>query len=250
MQHYYKPVRISWRFLLLLLHLFLSILLAIPFLNNSIRPGSMAARYVLWWHKRICTIFGMKVRTDGKINQQPTLFVVNHISWFDIPALGSVVPVHFLSKDEVNSWPIIGWFAAKAGTLFIKRGEHGASTQSMQEIQSTLRDGRHVIIFPEGTTTDGTSVKRFHSRLFQAAIDAGVQVQAIALRYPHPEGVHPKVPYVGETQLLDSTLGLMSEASMEARLHFLPPINASEYTRDELAQVTREQILTLMQSAS
>lgn len=250
MQRYYKPIRISWRFLLLLLHLVLSILLAIPFLDKSIRPGSVAAKYVLWWHKRICRIFGMKVKIDGKINEQPTLFVVNHISWFDIPALGSVVPVHFLSKDEVNSWPIIGWLAAKAGTLFIKRGEKGASTQSMQDIQSALTNGRHVIIFPEGTTTDGSSVKRFHSRLFQAAIDADVQVQAIALRYPHPEGVHPKVPYVGETQLIDSTLGLMSEASMEARLHFLPPIKASDYTRDELAQVTREQIVTLMQAAS
>ncbi|TNF33129.1 MAG: 1-acyl-sn-glycerol-3-phosphate acyltransferase [Gammaproteobacteria bacterium] len=250
MQRYYKPVRIIWRFLLLLAHLLFSILLAIPFLNRSIRPGSLAASLVMWWHRRICSIFGMYVTTEGKINSQATLFVVNHISWFDIPTLGSVVPVHFLSKDEVNSWPIIGWLAAKAGTLFIKRGEKGASTQSIQDIENALRNGSHVIIFPEATTTDGTSVRKFHSRLFQAAINAGVQVQAIALRYPHPRGVHPKVPYIGDTQLIDSTLGLMSESRMQARLHFFPAITARNYSRDQLALMTREQILTLITSAS
>ena len=242
MEKHLKPVRITWRFLLLLAHVFIGFMLAILFVNKSIRPGSLAARLTLWWHGRLCNIFGVKICVEGRMNSVPTLFVVNHISWFDIPALGSRIPVHFLSKDEVNSWPIIGWFAQRTGTLFIKRGARGAAQQSIEDIRKVLQQGRHVIVFPEGTTTDGCSVRRFHSRLLQAAIDAGVQVQAIALTYPHAAGVHPKAPFIGDTQLLESTLGMMSETRMQACIHFLESFDAAAYSRDELAQMTEDRV--------
>lgn len=248
MDRHLKPFRILWRFLLLLVHIIIGLLLAIPFVNKSLKPGSFAATLTLWWHGRTCKIFGVKLSVHGDINNSPTLFVVNHISWFDIPALGSCVPVHFLSKDEVNSWPIIGWLAGKAGTLFIKRGARGAAEQSIKQIAESLNTGHHVIVFPEGTTTDGTSVRRFHGRLFQAAIDAGAFVQPIALRYPHPQGVHPKIPFIGETQFLESTLSMMSERRMYAALHFLQPIKASDYSRDELARNCQQNILNVIQS--
>ncbi|MDH5764711.1 MAG: 1-acyl-sn-glycerol-3-phosphate acyltransferase [Gammaproteobacteria bacterium] len=243
MKHHFKPVRISWRLLLLTLHVFNGFILAVCFLRDKIHPDTLAARLSLWWHKGICNIFGVKIKTSGDINQVPTLFVVNHISWFDIPALGSTVPVHFLSKDEVNSWPVIGLIAKKAGTLFIKRGARGAAEQSLSEITNSLKNGSHVIIFPEGTTTDGTSVKRFHSRLFQAAIDAAVPVQAVALTYPHPEGVHPKAPFIGDTQFLESTLDMISEKNMEVSLNFLAAIDSQGHSRDELATITHNKIL-------
>lgn len=242
MKHHFKPLRIAWRLLLLLLHILNGFFLALLFLREEIHPGTLAAKLTLSWHKRICKIFGVKIKTQGKINQTPTLFVVNHISWFDIPALGSVVPVHFLSKDEVNSWPIIGLLAKKAGTLFIKRGARGAAEQSLAEIIKALSNGGHVIIFPEGTTTDGTSVKRFHSRLFQAAIDAGAPVQPIALMYPHPDGVHPKAPFIGDTQFLESTLDMISEKQMAVELNFLPAIESHDYNRDELATLSHDMI--------
>ena len=222
--------------------------MALLFLRHEIHPDTLTAKLALWWHCRICKIFGVKRIIHGEINQTPTLFVVNHISWFDIPALGSAVPVHFLSKDEINSWPIIGMIAKKAGTLFIKRGARGAAEQSVAEIAQALKNGGHVIIFPEGTTTDGTSVNRFHSRLFQAAIDADTQVQAIALLYPHPQGVHPKAPFIGDTQFIESTLDMISEKQMDVELNFLPAIKANQYTRDQLATMTRDQILTVINS--
>jgi len=242
MEKHLKPVRIIWRFILLLLHVLTGFILAVPFVNKSIRPGSFAATLTLWWHRRVCNIFGVQVQVEGAMNSTPTLFVVNHISWFDIPALGSRIPVHFLSKDEVNSWPIIGWLAQRTGTLFIKRGARGAAQQSIDDIRQVLQQGNHVIIFPEGTTTDGNSVRRFHSRLLQAAIDAGAQVQALALTYPHPSGVHPKAPFIGDTQLLESTLGMMSERRMDVGIHFLSSIDASQYNRDQLAQMTEDEI--------
>ncbi|MDH5473908.1 MAG: 1-acyl-sn-glycerol-3-phosphate acyltransferase, partial [Gammaproteobacteria bacterium] len=145
-----------------------------------------------------------------------------------------------------NSWPVIGLIAKKAGTLFIKRGARGAAEQSLNEITQALKNGGHVIIFPEGTTTDGTSVKKFHSRLFQAAIDAEVSVQPIAILYPHPDGVHPNAPFIGDTQFLQSTLDMISETRMDVELHFLSPVKAKQYNRDELASITREQILTII----
>jgi 1-acyl-sn-glycerol-3-phosphate acyltransferase len=248
MDKHLKPVRITWRFILLLIHALVGFVLAVPILDKSIRPGSFAARLTLWWHRRVCRILGVRVTVDGRMNSTPTLFVVNHISWFDIPALGSQIPVHFLSKDEVNSWPIIGWFAQRTGTLFIKRGAHGAAQQSIADIRQVLQQGNHVIIFPEGTTTDGSSVRRFHSRLLQAAIDAGVQVQALALTYPHPGGVHPNAPFIGDTQLLESSLAMMSERRMDANITFLSSVDARQYNRDQLAQMTENEIRQLVEA--
>jgi 1-acyl-sn-glycerol-3-phosphate acyltransferase len=242
MLHHLKPLRISWRFLLLVIHLLCSLLLAVLFFRHLIKPDSLTARLSLWWHQRLCKIFAVKKSVRGEISSRPTLFVANHISWFDIPALGSSVPVHFLAKNEINSWPIIGWLASRAGTLFIKRGSKGAAQQSQQEIFNTLKQGGHIILFPEGTTTDGTSVNKFHSRLFQAAIDAHAQVQPVALQYPHADGVHPAALFIGDTQFLESTLAIMSEAAMEVRLQFLQVIDAADFTRDQLASMCQQQI--------
>lgn len=246
MKHLKKPVRISWRLILLISHILLGVLLAALFLRKALPPGSLAARLSLWWHSDLCKIFGVQCSSTGIINKAPTLFVVNHISWFDIPALGSKIPAHFLSKDEVNSWPILGWLAGQAGTLYIKRGRQGAAEQSINEISATLNRGGHVVIFPEGTTTDGTSVRKFHSRLFQAAIDAGVPIQPVALRYPHPDGVHPKAPFIGDTQFLQSTLDMMSEKQMQVNMEFLPPIDSRGLDRSELAKLSQQIILEVI----
>ncbi|MCW8955683.1 MAG: 1-acyl-sn-glycerol-3-phosphate acyltransferase [Gammaproteobacteria bacterium] len=248
MKHLKQPFRIGWRLVLLIAHILLGLLLAALFLRKAIHSGTLAARLSLWWHSMLCKIFGVQCSTRGSINPAATLFVVNHISWFDIPALGSKIPVHFLSKDEVNSWPIIGWLARQVGTLFIKRGQQGAAEQSIDEISDTLRQGGYVVIFPEGTTTDGTSVRKFHSRLFQAAINAGVAVQPVALRYPHPDGVHPKAPFIGDTQFLQSTLDMMSEPQMQAELEFLPPIDSHGFNRSDLAMQCQQTILAALES--
>ena len=248
MLHHLKPLRIGWRFLLLVIHIICGLLMAILFLRKLIEPNSLAARLTLWWHQRLCKIFAVNKTVEGDISTRPTLFVVNHISWFDIPALGSSVPVHFLAKNEINSWPIIGWLASRAGTLFIKRGARGAAQQSHEEIYRTLKNGGHVILFPEGTTTDGRSVRKFHSRLFQAAIDAGAQVQPVALQYPHAEGVHPAAPFIGDTQFLESSLAMMSESCMDVHLQFLPPLQAAGFNRDQLADLCQRQIRQIIEN--
>ncbi len=181
------------------------------------------------------------------MNSQPTLFVMNHISWFDIPVLASQKPLHFLSKAEVKSWPVIGWFTAKAGTLFIQRGVSGAAENSLKEITQCLESAGSVVVFPEGTTTDGSSLKKFHGRLLQAAINAGVEIQPIALRYPYKNGINPHVPYIGDLTFMDSVFGLTRSKPLNIELHFLSPINEhlqadSNTSNKQLAAIARQAI--------
>jgi 1-acyl-sn-glycerol-3-phosphate acyltransferase len=240
---FYNKLIIIWRSLQLFFHFLAGIILSFIFLRNRLPPRSFAARLNIWWHKRLCTILAVKHECIGEISNTPTLFVANHISWFDIPAVSAVLPLHFLAKQEINSWPVIGWLANKAGTLFIPRGQKGAAQVSIQAITEDLRSGCHVLIFPEGTTCDGTRVGHFHSRLLQSAFDAGVVVQPIAITYPHPDGVHPRAPYVGDTQLLDSALGFLTPHDIHVCLHFLPVLNTKDFAgRDEITGAAKKMI--------
>ncbi len=237
-----RTLRISWRTLLLFAHILLGIILTLLFVNRDLPPGSRASRLTLWWHARACGIFGASLQRHGEINPGTTLYVCNHISWFDIPALGSQLPAHFLSKDEVARWPVVGWFATRTGTLYIRRGASGAAQRSMNEIRDTLQQGGNVILFAEGTTSDGSTVRRFHSRLLQAAIDAGAQVQPVAITYPHPQGVHPHAPFLDDTNLAESAGGIMGGEPMQVRIECLAPVNAADYGRNQLASICEAQI--------
>ena len=98
-----------------------------------------------------CRCLGLHIRWHGPAPQANALVVSNHISWCDIPILGGLAPVRFLSKAEVADWPLIGWLARQAGTLFIQRGG-GQARQVKSAIRSALASGESVLIFPEGTT--------------------------------------------------------------------------------------------------
>ncbi|MCK5263808.1 MAG: 1-acyl-sn-glycerol-3-phosphate acyltransferase, partial [Gammaproteobacteria bacterium] len=132
---------------------------------------SLSAKVTCWWHKRILGALGIKISIHGTPSDNTALFVANHLSWLDIHLIGSHLPVRFLSKAEIKDWPIFGWLASKAGTLYIPRGSKTASIEANKIMQQTLLDDQHVVLFPEATTSDG-NIRRFHSRLIQSAIDA------------------------------------------------------------------------------
>jgi len=180
------------------------------------------------------------------MNNEATLYVMNHISWFDIPVLASLKPLHFLSKAEVKNWPLIGWFTERAGTLFIQRGAAGAAENSLNEITQCLKSGGSVVVFPEGTTTDGSSLRNFHGRLLQAAINAQVKIQPVALRYPYKDSINPHVPYIDDMTFMDSVMGLTRSKPLNVELHFLQPIDShlsnAETTNKQLAQISKNSI--------
>lgn len=248
-------IKVSIKLIRMILLLLSGIILAPFFLRNGIHDSTMGSRLFIWWNRAVCRIFKAQISTQGKMSTESTLYVMNHISWFDIPVLASQQPLHFLSKAEVKSWILIGWLSHKAGTLFIQRGAHGAAQKSLEEITHCLENKGSVVVFPEGTTTDGKAVRKFHGRLLQAAIEAQVKIQPVALRYPYKDGINPHVPYIDDMTFTDSLMGLTRSHPLKAELHFLPPIDLhitdpENTSRQKLAQLAQTAIANALDVSS
>ena len=244
MQTLWSQCRAGWRLNRLVLHIVVGVVLTAFFaglLRQSVNQVFFR-RLITWWLRSVPRILGLQVKTVG----QPAagvLMVANHISWLDIPLLGGATNLRFLSKKEVRDWPVIGWLADHAGTLFIERGKAGAAGEASHTILQTLRTGHSVLLFPEGTTTTGDDLRTFHARLFAPAFEASVAVQPIAIRYPAANGLtHPLVPYVGEQSLMSNLRGLLGEKGLTAEIHFLPPISTEGLERKRVAAYCEQQI--------
>jgi lyso-ornithine lipid O-acyltransferase len=243
----FRPLIVSWKLLRISLHLAYGLAITLLFIRDGIHNSNTASRLFIWWNNRLCHIFKAHINIRGEMSTEATLYVMNHISWFDIPVLASQQPLHFLSKAEVKSWPLIGWFTQRAGTLFIQRGVEGAAENSLNEITQCLQSGGSVVVFPEGTTTDGSGLRNFHGRLLQAAINAKVKIQPIALRYPYKAGINPYVPYIDDMSFMDSVFGLAKSKPLNVELHFLQSIDhhlneSDEISNKQLALIARQEI--------
>lgn len=128
------------------------------------------------------------IRIEGAPDGGPgTLYIANHVSWLDIPVLGSALDANFISKADVQNWPLIGRLARRTGTIFIVREARHQVERQSREIEARLRAGDSLILFPEGTTSDGSAVQPFHSSLFEAAQHAA-RIQPLAIAYVAPDG--------------------------------------------------------------
>ena len=182
-----------------------------------------------------------RVRVEGELPTQPMLWVSNHVSWTDIPLLGMLTPLSFLSKAEVRTWPVAGWLAHKAGTLFIRRGS-GDSGLLSQQLGNHLQRGCNLLIFPEGTTTDGLGLRTFHGRLLSSAIDSGVYVQPVAIRYLRDGKPCSVAPFIGDDDMLSHLLRLLGSELGEVQIQLLTPIASSELNRNALARAAQQAI--------
>ncbi|CAA6802048.1 MAG: 1-acyl-sn-glycerol-3-phosphate acyltransferase (EC [uncultured Thiotrichaceae bacterium] len=239
------PLRLFFLTLHVFLGLFLTLLLAGLFRLDSQHP--YYKRTTRWWLSQVCTIIGIKIRVHGEIADTPVMLVANHISWADIPVLASHSNPRFLSKSEVRKWPVIGWLADKSGTLFIQRGGTGSANNAISQLTQCLEQQQTVLVFPEGTTTNGKDVRKFHPRLLKAAIESQTPVQAVALRYTNIEGEHDEdFPFIGEQTLADNLLIILKKKCTIANIHFTPSIHPTLYTRDKLAKNAQETIKKLI----
>lgn len=240
-----RIMRALWRFLLLLVHVIVGIITTIVYSGLLRRSYDTPAyrRLVRWWLGRIVRILGGRVKVTGTPATEYALMVSNHVSWLDIPLLGGQSSIRFLSKSEVRGWPVVGWLASKAGTLYIERGRRGGAKNAGDKITDSLRQGDVVMLFPEGTTSDGRQVMPFHARLFGSAIEAGVPVQPVAIYYRNASGgLAENVPYIDEMSLWDNLTGLLPEPYLDIEVHYLPPVPLADLTRKTLARVSETQI--------
>lgn len=198
------------------------------------------------WMRVLLRILNVNLYVRGNIQTGAVLYCANHVSWLDIPCLRAVVDAAFVAKSEVRRWLLVGGLAARAGTLFLKRGSHDATSQVADRMTWLLAANKPVIVFPEGTSTDGSTVLRFHARLYQAAIRINGHAQAIAIRYPRGSGINPAIAFVGEDDLAGHVWRLLGEESIEAELHFCAALATGSRERRALAGAAREQILEVL----
>jgi lyso-ornithine lipid O-acyltransferase len=148
----------------------------------------------------------------------------------------------FLSKAEVRAWPLVGWMSEIVGTLFIDRGANQIG-EAIGRICLRVRGNEPVVVFPEGTTSDGRRVYRFHPRLFAICQQAGVPVQPVALRYgagPEPD---PIAPFVGDDTLLVHLWRVLCHPGIEVQVSLLPTIPVADRDRRRLADDARQAIV-------
>ena len=153
------------------------------FLGRGRRKG--VPPNVLWlqWLLRCSLrIVGGRLRVVGE-PPRSGLIVCNHLSYIDIAALGASCPCAFVSKVEVRDWLFIGWAAELAGTVFVRRAHRSEVTGQVEDIKHAIARGVPIVLFPEGTSTDGSQVLPFRSSLLQAALETGCDVTPAALAY-------------------------------------------------------------------
>lgn len=192
-------------------------------------------RLTRWLHGRLAAALPFRVTVHGELPDTPMLWVGNHVSWTDIPLLGQLMPLAFLAKAEVRRWPLAGWLALQGGTLFIRRGASDSGRVAGQ-LAERLRQLGSVMLFPEGTSTDGTAVRTFHGRLLSGAIDAGVAIQPVAIRYQRLGETDPIAPFIGDDDLLSHLRRLLHNEVADVDIFLLAPLESQGRSRNELAR--------------
>ncbi|GAB2920663.1 lysophospholipid acyltransferase family protein [Streptomyces heilongjiangensis] len=189
------------------------------------------ARAVRHWCRWIVRAAGVRVRITGAAPPAGGLLLVaNHISWLDIPLLAAVRPARMLAKSDIRHWPIAGTLAERGGSLFIERDRIRALPATVARVADALRAGTAVAVFPEGSTWCGRAQGRFRRAVFQAALDAGVPVQPVRVRYRCEGGGASTAPaYVGDDALLTSVWRVVSTRGVVAELDVRPRIDAGRH---------------------
>jgi 1-acyl-sn-glycerol-3-phosphate acyltransferase len=170
------------------------------------------------------------------------LFVANHTSWIDIELLHSQRAACFVAKAEIARWPLVGWMASAGGTIFHRRGSNHSLAAVMQVMVDRLRGGRSVAVFPEGGTGHNGVLRVFHARIFQAALDADVPVQPVALRFARDGRRVVDAGFREHENFMQNFLRLLGEPPLDAEVHFLEPVSATPDARRRMAETSRERI--------
>jgi len=185
------------------------------------------------YHRAICTLIGMRVRVIGRrMPEHPLLIVSNHCSWLDIPVITAVAPVVFVAKQEVARWPLFGLLARLQRTVFVDRTRRQRTQEVNAEIAQRLAEGDPVVLFGEGTSSDGNRVLPFRSALIGAARDAlaaaehvdRVWIQPLSIAYTGLQGLplrrieRPRVAWYGRSLLAPHLLGVIRHRAIDVTL--------------------------------
>jgi 1-acyl-sn-glycerol-3-phosphate acyltransferase len=204
-----------------------------------------------FYHRHCCRILGFDVRPVGRpVGDRPVLFAANHVSYLDIAILGSLIPGSFVAKSEMAGWPFFGWLAKLQRSVFVDRQVRSTARQR-DAIAERLAAKEALILFPEGTSSDGTFVLPFKSALFSVVFnrDEPVTVQPVSVAYTRLDGLpigrrlRPFFAWYGDMDLMPHMWRLLGLGRIEAVVEFHPPVSVADFaSRKALAQYCYEQV--------
>ena len=209
-------------------------------------PVTIAER-AHWLHESCCSALrrlGIEIIGDGRFPSRG-LLVSNHLSYLDILVLSACSPAVFVAKKEVRTWALFGWLARLAGTVFVDRNHVASAYQANLSMARALSQGQVVVLFPEGTSSDGASVLPFHAALFESAVTTGEPVSTAHISYTVEDGsAANEICYWGTMRFFPHLLRLISLRGVRAQIRF--SAEAQKFADRKLAaRATRERVLTL-----
>ena len=254
------------RVALLVIALLLLTLVLLPFQLIGLLTNSRLQRIVPnLYHRTVATLLGIRIQQVGRrCNEQPLLILSNHVSWLDIIVITALTPVVFVAKHEIASWPFFGWLAKLQRSVFIERQRRHKTGEAATEIASRLRGGDAVVLFAEGTSSDGNRILPFRSALVGAVHHtigdethhARVTVQPLSLAYTGIGGVQSgralrdKLAWYGDIDLVPHMLGVLLSGAVDVTVSWGAPvaydINAD---RKQIARTAEDAVRRMTASA-
>ena len=237
----YSPILSFFRILPMSLWLFFGYMLQL--FVNSFAKTYFFNSYKLFF-RGLVNIFGIKIKISGDISKRKTLFVCNHISYLDILVLGSKVNAIFVAKSEIDSWPLINRFTSVGKTIFVSRKDKAAIKYQMTLIERSLKDDYSVILFPEGTSSDGLNVLPFKSSLLGVIEKHNMRdyyLQPITLSYNKLDGIpvdlkyRPFLAWFGAMDLFSHAWKFLGLGRCEVDLNFHKPLKFRDFTNRKIA---------------
>ncbi|MEF2073793.1 lysophospholipid acyltransferase family protein [Consotaella aegiceratis] len=257
---------IAWiRIALIVVVLSVMTLVLAPLQLLAARRGwRLARRLPFVWHRVACPLIGLRVHVQGAPSERrPLLLVSNHQSWADILALGWVTELSFIAKAEVRDWPAFGLLAKLQRTVFVERAERRAVARQTQAIAERLNGGEAIVLFAEGTTSDGNEVLPFKTALFgaaQAALTASgaedMMIQPVAVAYTKANGLplgrfgRPLVAWPGDVTLGPHLLAFLKEGAVDVEVVFGEPLRfTADSDRKRVARQAESAVARLLSTA-
>ena len=257
-----------------------SIALAFVVLTLALLPLQLAAMTLdlrlqrtipRWYHRVLCALIGVRIREVGRCSTAgPVLILSNHVSWLDICVVAALAPVVFVAKSEVAAWPVLGWLAKLQRTIFVDRRARHRTGAATKAIASRLLGGDAVVLFAEGTSSDGIRVLPFRSSLVGAVHHAlgdsthhtHVTVQPMSLAYVSLGGVRmgralqARVAWYGDADLVPHLLAVLASGAVDVTVSWGEPVaydiraDRKAIARDAERAVRRMTVAALRESPS
>ena len=238
----------AFRWLRLLTHVAVG-LMSVGIVFRRVLPASRAA-LTKWWAAKLLRILNIVLLVHGdrpSTDARNVIIAANHVSWVDIFVISAAHPARFVAKSEIRDWPIAGWLCDKAGTIFIRRARRRDTAKINEIMHDVLAEGATIGLFPEGSTSRGDKLMKFHTALFEPAVVNSAMLSPAAIRYRNCDGTcNDAVAFIGELSFAESVGLIIRQKSMIAEITFARPIAANGLSRRELALKAESAIASLL----